>query len=95
MNARCVKCSKRIEFNNTRGNKLENMKCGCGGGLEIAYSTFYERGISPLGNNSSELWDYSFLPEDKKGWRFCVYKSKSGFFILDKSNNKFLAHNIQ
>ncbi len=35
MTARCTSCSKCIRFRNTRGARLSDQRCSCGGNLEI------------------------------------------------------------
>jgi len=92
MDARCIICSNKIKFRSYRGARLCDIKCDCGGSLEAMYFDTCERGISPLGKENSYLREECWLPIEKHGLYFDIYKSKTGKFVLNKIDKKFLPY---
>lgn len=82
MTARCVECSNMKSFANTRGAKLSERRCNCGGKLEITYSAEILDMEHPLDPSKTRSW---------KGQKyFGVVWSKTGLFLYDRENLKYI-----
>lgn len=88
MEARCKDCSSRIIFRATRGGKLSNYKCKCGGQYERMNSVNIE-GNSPNDDISPTIKLYATWGTAS----YNAYENRSGvLFLLDHANNKFITN---
>jgi hypothetical protein len=76
MKARCTKCSKLVEWHNTRGSKLADNPCPiCGGKFErLSYRLIFE--LHPT--SPDDTFDWNGRPYH---YRWC--NSKREYFITD------------
>lgn len=84
MTARCVKCSRMHHFANTRGAKLSERECDCGGKLEIIYSATVYDIDDPLNIAETAYNEYKGRKYVHARW------SKSGLFVYDRINKIYV-----
>jgi len=87
--ARCTKCSKWIDWSNTRGSRLKDIEHCKGFPVErITYQVI--EGRHPLINKAErdELKNVSGYTRrlDKDGYSHYAYKAKSGIYVRDNND---------
>lgn len=92
MDARCIKCSNAFMIKFTRGSKLNEYTCSCGGKFEpLQYSAVY---------STSPLFDILKQHREPQQTRFkgilyfsIFYAANTGVFILDSHSQKYIKIN--
>lgn len=101
MNARCIKCSSHIDFRNTRGAKLRDRRCSCGGQYELLghihlEDHYIDKSELPEGMNTLDFTEIPngfikvYPSRNSKGVKYILHRQNRKWILLNPESIKSL-----